>query len=179
MSQTTALGIFPDRRPTVLAEFSNGYGWSPSIWQRLLEHRGLIVPGTYIFADDGPLDRLWETIEEQPEWQQVPNVLTFDVGVIPQPAYVAAADLLDEFERRLPARAGTVNHVPAMAELLRSGPNAPFFGIHGTSVTDNPFDPWDGEADDWGSGIPANDWYLLPQHRQMALDVLAEEGLIP
>lgn len=173
MSVSTALGIIPDRRPAHLAEFRNAFGWSPSIWQRLLEYHGLIRPGAYIFGEGKALDRLWQTIEDQPAWQQVPNVLTFDTGVIPMPAYAEAADLLDEFDARLPAPDGHVNHVPAVAALLRRGPEAPFFGMWGTSVTENPFDPWDDETDGPGTGIPANDWYVLPRHRDMALGLVA------
>lgn len=175
MSVTTALGIVPDRRPAQLAEFRNAHGWSPSIWRRLLEHRGSIEPGSYFMDQDEPLDRLWQSIEDQPAWQQIPNVLTFDTGVIPMQAYAEAADLLDEFDRRLPAPDGHVNHVPAVAALLRLGPEAPFFGLWGTSVTGNPFDPWDVEADEPGTGIPANDYCVLPQHRQMALDILVPQ----
>lgn len=175
MSSMSALGVVPDRRPVVLAEFRNAHGWSPSIWQRLMVHHGMIEPGGYIFNRGEDLDRLWQSIDDLPEWQQIPLVLTFDTGVIPFQAFAQAADLLNEFDGRLPAPEGHVNHVPGVAALLRSGPEVPFFGIYGTSVTDNPFDPWDDAADDWGSGIPANDWFVLPQHRQMALDVIGRK----
>ncbi|HEV2928877.1 MAG TPA: hypothetical protein VGW74_09300 [Propionibacteriaceae bacterium] len=159
-----------NRRPVALAEFRNAHGWSPSIWHRLLANRGF---KGYIF-DGGPyLDRLWQSIEELPEWQQAPLVLTFDTGVVPHQAFEWAADNLDEFDARLPADDGHVNHVPAMAELLRSGVEAPLFGVWGTSVTENPFDPWDEEADDYGSGIylwPGDgdtQMYVLERHRHL------------
>lgn len=167
MSYTTALAIVPDRRPADLAEFRNAHGWSPSIWSRLLVYHGYDASWTF---DDAGLNRLWADIQALPEWQQAPLVLTFDTGVIPFQAFAWAAEQLDEFERRLPAPDGHVNHVPAMADLLRSGPETPLFGVHGTSVSDNPFDPWDEEADDSGSGISLTDMYVLERHRSLLPD---------
>lgn len=172
MSSTTALAVTPDRRPMELAVFRNSHGWAPSIWGRLLVHRGHDANG-WLF-DDAALVAVWQEIETLPEWQQVPMVLTFDTGVIPFPAYEWAADMLDEFERRLPAPHGHANHVPAMAALLRSLPEAPLFGVYGTSVSDNPFDPWDEEADAPGSGIPASEMYVLERLRPMAAKVLGD-----
>jgi hypothetical protein len=165
MSYSTALGVTPDRRPVDLKEFRNGHGWSPSIWKRLLAHHG--STGERIYYDDPGLDRLWRSIEDLPEWQQIPLVLTFDTGVIPFQAYADAAKLLDEFEARLPANPDHINHVPAVADLLRSEPETPLFGMYGTSVSENPFDPWDDEADAPGSGIPLSAMYLLEQHRPL------------
>lgn len=164
MSYSTALAITPNRRPISLAEFRNGHGWSPSIWSRLLTHRG--VTESWMFAD-AALDALWKEIEILPEWQQAPLVLTFDTGVIPFTEYEWAADQLDEFERRLPANPDHVNHVPSVAALLRSKPEAPLFGMYGTSVSENPFDPWDYDADDSGYGIPLDEMYVLERHRHV------------
>lgn len=177
MSYSAALGVVPNRRPVELARFRNASGWAPSIWNRLLVDRGF---DGYAFGVDGTrhLHQLWHDIEALPSWQQVPLVLTFDTGIIPWQEYAWAADRLDEFDERLPEQPGYVNHVPAMADLLRSNPEVPFFGVYGTSVTDNPFDPWDEEADADGSGIPfVRDGvpvvYLLERHRPMASEVLA------
>jgi hypothetical protein len=180
MSYTTALGVTPDRRPVELRQFGNSHGWAPSIWSRLLRSQG--HGDGYIF-DNPWLDRLWQSIETLPEWQQAPLVLTFDTGVVPYQAFEWAADQLDEFERRLPAPDGHVSHVPAMAELLRSEPEAPLFGVWVTSVTENPFDPWDVEADAAGSGIPLlpprigedgpTGMYVLERHRHLLPDLIA------
>lgn len=162
MSRATIVGVVPDRRPVTLLELPNAWGWAPSIWDRLTGRR-------LSTAADGPvLDRLWKGIEDDPPWRQIPNVLTFDTGVIPFGAFLEAADELDEFERRLPAPAGHVNHVPAVADLLRTQPEVPLIGVWGTSVTENPFDPWDTEADDYGNGLPASKLYMLPRHRPLA-----------
>lgn len=165
MSETTALAVTPNRRPVELATFRNGHGWSPSIWNRLLAARG---EASWIHNDAG-LDRLWQDIETLPEWQQAPLVLTFDTGVIPFQRFAWASEQLLEFDARLPAPEDHVNHVPAMAELLRTGPECPLFGVWGTSVSENPFDPWDEELDDYGSGIPLapGSMYLLEQHRDL------------
>ena len=166
MSRTTALAVVPNRRPRELVEFYNSSGWSPSIWRRLIKENYNF--DGYLFSDDNDhLDKLWRTIEDLPEWQQAPLVLTFDVGVIPFQAFQWAAEMLDEFDSRLPAPEGHVNHVPAMAELLRSGPETPLFGVYGTSVSENPFDPWDQDKDDYGTGIPLNEMYVLERHRSM------------
>lgn len=165
MSYTTALGITPDQPPIELAKLGNSHGWSPSIWSRLLRHRG---QDDMWMRDEAALHALWAAIEELEPWQQVPLVLTFDTGVVPWQEFGWAADQLEEFERRLPSPVGHANHVPAVAALLRSGPEVPLFGLWGTSVSDNPFDPWDEAADAPGAGIPLSDMYLLERHRQMA-----------
>lgn len=162
MSYSTALGITPNQRPITLAELRNGHGWSPSIWQRLLVHHGC---SDRWMNNDAALDALWQSVETLPEWQQAPLVLTFDTGVIPWQAFGWAVDQLEEFERRLPERPEYVNHVPAVIELLRAGPEVPLFGMWGTSVSENPFDPWDEVADDSGSGIPLEEMYVLERHR--------------
>jgi hypothetical protein len=166
MSSTTILAVTPERRPMDLVELRNSHGWSPSIWRRLLRARGWT--GGYIFEDDGPLDDLWQSIDTMPEWQQAPLVLTFDVGVIPWQAFEWAAEMLDEFERRLPANPDHVNHVPTVAALLKTKPEAPLIGAWGTSVTENPFDPWDEAADEPGSGLPLTEMFVLRQHRAWA-----------
>lgn len=171
MSYSTALGVVPGQRPIQLAELRNAHGWSASIWTRLLKaNYGF---DGYPFHGEGErlMDRLWQSIEEVPEWQQAALVLTFDTGVIPFQAYGWAAEQLEEFERRLPAKPDHVNHVPAVAELLRSLPEVPLFGVYGTSVSENPFDPWDDDADAPGSGIPLSDMYVLERHRDLVLQV--------
>lgn len=161
MSGTAALAVTPDRRPMVLAEFHNAWGWAPSIWDRLLP------PGTRWLSNERLLDPLWRGIEVAPEWQQAALLLTFDTGVIPWQAFEWAAEMLDEFEAKVPAPSHHANHVPAMAALLRTKPESPFFGVYGTSVSENPFDPWDEEADDRGSGIPLAEMYVLERHRHL------------
>jgi hypothetical protein len=174
VSRTTALAVAPDQRPAVLAEFQNAHGWSPSIWSRLIRHRG--HGDNWWSSDYWRLNRLWAQIEELPEWQQDALVLTFDTGVIPCQAFKEAADNLDEFDRRLPAPDGHVNHVPAMAELLRTPIEAPLFGVWGTSVSENPFDPWDEENDQPGHGIPLyGGMYVLERHRHLLPPRVPEE----
>lgn len=165
MSYTTVLGVVPDRRPVVLAEFQNSWGWSPSIWDRLLTARGETA---HWMRNDKGLDRLWADIESLPEWQQAPLVLTFDTGIIPMQAFPWAVEQLDEFERRLPGDPDKVNHVPVMADLLRTGPEVPWIGVWATSVTTNPFDPWDEKADEPGNGLAFDPGviYVLERHRQ-------------
>lgn len=173
MSYSAVLAVVPDQRPITLLELRNGHGWSPSIWKRLLRANGLDDSWRWLAADDfGDLDKLWKGIEQLPEWQQAPLVLTFDTGVIPCTAFEWAADQLDEFERRLPSDPQHVNHVPAVAELLRTKPETPLIGVYGTSVSENPFDPWDGEADEPGHGIPLGQMYVLERHRQSVIETL-------
>ena len=166
MSSAYALGVTPDRRPVKLAEFRNAWGWSMSIWRRLIQHNYGF--DGYLFDGHGErlLDELWESVEGLPEWQQAPLVLTFDTGVIPFQTFGWAAEMLDEFETRLPS--DRLSHVPAMADLLRTNPETPLFGVWGTSVSENPFDPWDDVNDCPGSGVPLRGgMYLLEQHRPM------------
>lgn len=163
MSYSEVLAVTPDRRPIKLLELRNAHGHSPSIWRRLLVAHG---HSEHWMSDDKPLDQLWHSIETLPEWQQVALVLTFDTGVIPWQEFEATADALDEFEKRLPSNPDHANHVPTIAELLRSKPEAPFVGIYGTSVSENPFDPWDYDKDEPGGGIPLSEMYLLERHRK-------------
>lgn len=178
MSTTTALAVIPNRRPVELAEFRNAHGWGPSIWDRLVSHHGLGELWDFRAPNGvGPgLNRLWQLTEQLPEWQQAPLVLTFDTGVIPFPALGWAAEMLDEFDRRLPATPGHANHVPAMADLLRSKPEAPLFGVHGTSVSENPFESWDDvdedDIDAVPTGIPLGDMYVLERHRPIVSELL-------
>lgn len=164
MSYTTVLGITPDQRPYGIIELRVAHGWSPNIWQRLLDHIYGNAERSWIGRDD-ELNDLWKSIDTLPEWQQCPLALTFDTGVIPAVAYPWAAEMLDEFEGKLPARDGWPNHVPAVANVFRSAPAYPYVGTWGTSVSWNPFDPWDEQADDYGGGLPECKLYLLPQHR--------------
>lgn len=156
MSRATVLAVSPNCRPAELLELSNAFGWAPSIWDRLLRHHGH-MDGWLRSA--GPLQTLWESIGDLPAWQQVPLVLTFDTGVIPGEHAVWAADRLAEFEAHLPSSEHYVNHVPAVERLLRGQPEAPFIGVWGTSVTDNPFDPWN--EDGPGEGIPLSAMHVL------------------
>lgn len=173
MSRTTALRVAPDRRPVTLTEFHNAWGWAPSIWGRLLRIHGYDDRWVLGAESDKGLNKLWQDIETLPEWQQAPLVLTFDTGVIPYQAFEWAADQLAEFDRRCPAPADHANHVPAMADLLRSKPEAPLIGVYGTSVSENPFDPWCYDEDDEGnvikdepgSGISLSAMYVLSRHR--------------
>lgn len=158
MSRATVLAVSPNRRPVELLELQNAHGWAPSIWDRLLRHHG---HADAWWRDDRALQALWESIEGLPAWQQVPLVLTFDTGVIPGEHAVWAADRLAEFEAYLPSPGRHVNHVPTVAHLLRGRPEAPFIGVWGTSVTDNPFDPWDEDADGPGEGIPLSAMCVL------------------
>lgn len=165
MSYSTVLAVAPDRPPVDLAVLHNSHGWAPSIWSRLIRHHGWGDGYEWLNRNGSLLDRLWQMIEDLPEWQQAPLVLTFDTGVIPDTGFQWAADQLDEFEKRCPAPPSHANHVPAVAELLRSQPEAPFVGVWGTSVSDNPFDPWDEEAEEPSGGIPLSDMYVLGRHR--------------
>ena len=114
------------------------------------------------------LNALWKSIDDLEPWEQVPLVLTFDTGVVPCQVFRECADLLTEFDTRLPAPADHVNHVPAVAELLRSQPEAPLIGMYGTSVSENPFQgPWDEEAEEYAGGIPLSEMYVLGRHRQL------------
>lgn len=163
MSRAEVLGVIPDRRPTLLVELRNAHRWSPMIWKRLLIDRG---EDPNWWTNDKPLDELWNDIDTLPEWQQAPLILTFDVGVIPWQAYEWAAEMIDEFDAKAPP-VDYPTHCPTVADLLRSKPEVPLIGVYGTSVTDNPFDPWDEQADAPGNGLALDEMYVLERHRHL------------
>lgn len=171
MSYASVLAVVPDRRPVELAEFRNGHGWHPSIWDRLVGHHwpGLGWPSSMFDMD--PVEQLGHRIDTLPEWQQVPLLLTFDTGVIPMPVFEHAADLLDEFDRRLPSNPNWVNHVPAVAELLRSGLETPLLGV--VSSHGNSFEVWSDDEDAEPVGIPLGKMVVLPQHREIVWSMFA------
>lgn len=168
MSSTIPCGVTPDREPLELARWHNSWGWAARIWQSLV--------GDGWLSNDAGLNALWQNIESLPEWQQAPVVLTFDTGVIPYFAYEWTALQLEEFDHRMPAKEGHVNHIPAAIELFRSLPEVPLIGIHGTTVSENPFDPWDAEKDAPSGGIPLDAMYVLERHRDQLYASMARSA---
>lgn len=156
MSSTTVLGLAPGHEPVHLLELSNASGWGSSIWNR--------IAGGGWLNDLAVLCEWFDRIETLPLWQQIPLLLTADTGVVPAEYAIEAADALDEFDRRCPAPAGHVNHVPTAAALLREQPEVPYIGVWVTSVSCNPFWTYDEEL---GESIPTpeDEWHMLERHR--------------
>lgn len=189
MSYSTVLGVTADRKPIELATLRNAHCWAPLIWGDLLESRGhgrndwgILRP-----KDENPLEELWKEIESLDACEQAALLLTFDTGVVPFLAFEWAAESLREFESRYNYKTRRVafNHVDTVATIFESSPEVPFVGIWGTSVTDNPFEPWacprisserefcecDDLDDDYPEhyvGLPFRDFYILERHREMS-----------
>lgn len=171
MSRTTALGVIPNEESVVLSEFKNSHGWASSIWSRLLK-TVYGFEGSWFFDEGNELlHQMWDEIETLEDWQQVPLVLTFDTGVIPCQAYGWATEMLDEFEAKAPERPEYVNHVPAVADLLRTQPECPLFGVYGTSVSTNPFEQYNEDSDET-KGIPVSEMYVLNCHKDLFAEVV-------
>lgn len=154
MSCSTVLAITPDKRPTELAELRNSHGWGPNVWSRLIGER-------WWLNDGQELDALYVAIDTLPQWQQVPLLLTSDLGILPARFFEWGIDSLLEFEARVPSDPKYVNHVPAVIEILKAGPEADYVGVWGTSVTENPFDPWVYDEDEPGCGLPLSAMWTL------------------
>jgi hypothetical protein len=175
MSAATVLGVCPGRLPVDLLELRNSHGWASNICDRLIVHHGMDLSYSKIVQN---LDALFGMIDDLPGWQQAPLILTADLGVIPWQDYGWAAEMIDEFEARLPSNPNWVNHAPAVADLLRSGPEAPFVGIYQTSVTDNPFSEWSPDIGEDGGMLPSppiDELMMLRRHREL-INVVDAEG---
>jgi hypothetical protein len=139
MSHTTLLTVPVSGELYSVQEFGNSWGSAPRIWDALGKK--------YIAADWRmfPIDeRLWKlaTDERVDRCERLTLAFTFDRCICEMPHAKEMAALLREFDSMNPAKAGNVNHVPAVADALEKhfDADAIGFGLICTSVAD---DVWD------------------------------------
>lgn len=153
MSYSTVYGLWPwTPKRRKLAEFRNAWGMAPVVWDAMAQrHLGAPPHGSMMI-----IERLWP-LHEDPSIPLAARALlrmTFDHGYIAATDARRAIDDIAIFLHAYQAHISpqSVNHWPAFAELLiaqREDP-PPAFGVHQTSVSENPWDgPYNAETEEY------------------------------
>lgn len=154
MSYSTVYGLWPNTEKRVrLAKFNNSWGMAPVVWNAMAQkYLGI---GSWMWSARS--DDLWKlhTREDIPAGDRAVLRMTFDT------AYILAADCpraIDDIALFLHGMQSYVdsagaNHWPTFATVLISlradPPEA--FGVHQTSVSDNPWDgPYNEKKEEYG-----------------------------
>lgn len=148
MSHSTVYGLWPGQEKRVqLAEFRNSWGMAPVVWDAIAQRHLKTVPHGW----SEHMDRMWPLSEQAdiPLATRAVLRMTFDTR------YILATDVrraIDDIAIFLHAYRDLIdptaaNHWPAYANVLvtqwESKPKA--FGVHHTSVSEN---PWEGPYDE-------------------------------
>jgi hypothetical protein len=138
MSRSTVYEIKFGKELVELAEFANGHGCAPVIWDALCG-KYLGDPFAWIMSKKGSED-LWKLAENKniPEYQRAVLIMTFDHAFLDQSNFSRAAADIRRFQKEFPPKSGYVNHWPNIAQMLDTL-KAKNFGIYHTSVSENPF----------------------------------------
>jgi len=142
-----------------LAEFKNGWGMAPVVWNAIAQRHLGALPHTWAMR----ADEIWPLAnhDDVPLAARAVLKMTFDT------CFIRTADVrraIDDIAIFLHAYqevidpAG-VNHWPAYANVLVTQwvPQPPAFGVQHTSVSDN---PWDGPYDEQLDRRLPFDWSL-------------------
>ena len=148
MSYSTLLALYPGEKFEEIRELRNGWGSAPIVWDSLCK-KYLNGARWMIDREAGGLWNLW-TDDRIPVHLRAVLLMTFDRAYIAKKDYARAAADIEKFLEDFPED-NRVNHWPEIAALLKSDPEYPAFGIHCTSVSENPFQgPWDEETEEYG-----------------------------
>lgn len=160
MSYSTVYGLWPnDVKRIKLAEFRNSWGMAPVVWNAMAQRHLGAAPHTWSQVSDV----LW-TLHER---EDVPLAARAMLRMTFDHCYILATDVrraIDDIAIFLHAYRDVIdpagaNHWPAYANVLvtqwTDGP--PAFGVHHTSVSEN---PWDGPYDEATDTRAPFDWSL-------------------
>lgn len=137
-------------KTTHLAEFRNGWGTAPLLWEYLSER---FIGAEYRWCFDAGKDRrLWDlaTDERVPRSLRLAHAFTFDRGICPLTRVGELADACDEVGATC-AKEQHVNHWAAVAKVLREArakPRQLGWALSCTSVNDVWME-WKGEPKPW------------------------------
>lgn len=182
MSSTTIVGLWrsPDggiRGVKDLMELHNSWGSAPVVWDELAQRYLEMKPHSYIFE----CERLWALWKEQgiPEPYRAVLSLTFDRAVIERSNYQRMARDIEEFLREFPPKGGSyANHWTGISDFLDAMPEAPWIGLHCTSVDNNPFLTYNEETGA-SEPIPWSEVFDLYKELEVEAKRYEEVGVIP
>ncbi|MBW1779264.1 MAG: hypothetical protein JRL30_00805 [Deltaproteobacteria bacterium] len=140
---------FKDGKPDTYAEFPNSWGGAARIWTSLYDKYMKDPAKEY---DSWLMDyetKLWAlaTSEKLEPCERITMLATFDYAIIRRENFGKVAADLRGFVALNPAPSGSVDHVPAWADLIEAS-SAEAIGFHGTSVSEDLWQEWDEDADE-------------------------------
>lgn len=157
--------IFKEGNPNGGVEFSNAWGGSARIWNALFE---AYVPkknkyDSWLSTNMGNDQRLWDLakVKDIPMFERAVHAFTFDHFYVRRENFGRLSADLRAFVEKYPAGA-SVDHLPAWSKWLDEHGDVEAVGLHGTSVSENPWYrtktcPHCGNATDEMEPIPLNE----------------------
>ena len=149
MSRTTVLSLVPGSTDPndmeYITELRNSHGSAPVVWNAMAQR----YLGASPFAYSEHLDELCKiaSTDAAPSAHRAVLIMTFDLAYVRKEHFAQAArDIrtwLSDF--RIPST--YANHWPALAALYESDPVYDAIALWQTSVTNNPFEPYDADED--------------------------------
>lgn len=170
MSRTTVLKLNDVGDHEAMAVYANSWGGAPVAWTALADAYmpdGFSVLGAMASVKD-EFWAIWKNPLAQ-KYDRAVMMMTFDRVYIGKENFRRAAqDIRTFLSVHRVSVAGRVNHWPAIADLLESGTDAEAIGFWHTSVSENPFEQWDDEREEYDP-IPLSECWEL-------YEALDEEG---
>jgi len=148
-------------------EFRNSWGGSARIWDALFK---TYVPKKHEYdswlANNGNDERLWALArrEDLPMFERAVHAFTFDRFYVRKENFAKFANDLRLFVAKHAVIGACVDHLPAWANWLDSENGAEAVGLHGTSVSGNPWIrskacPTCGSDTEEDEAVPLSDGY--------------------
>ena len=137
-----ALIIFVNGKPDGQVEYSNSWGGSARIWDALFKS---YVPKKHEYdswlTNNGNDRRLWDLAlrQDMPMFERAVHAFTFDRFYVRKEHLGRLAGDLRKFVEKHPAAGGHVDHLRAWAKWLDEHGEVEAVGLHGTSVSENPW----------------------------------------
>lgn len=142
---------FIDGKPQTPVQYKNSWGGAAHIWTALYDkYISNRQPGGWLCGDT---DALWELANRQdlPVVERAVHAATFDYAIIKKENYKRFAEDLRTFIAKYPvSREDQICHLPAWADFIESC-EAEAIGFHGTSVSNNLWECFDSEKDEYVS----------------------------